>query len=148
MDIFLWVQTLYGEAHLVGGGSVACAKRPLANIVVCRMATLRDVPLMNAQLNLPLARRKRGEGITKVSNNNKEWLLDVRHVARDICCTKGWVCADDLRQWADLYRRYPSHPNCWGAVFSGKQFIPGEYIVSKQPQGHCNRIRVHRLRNP
>ena len=86
------------------------------------------------------ARQERDNGIKKVSENNHEFLTILRQQARIICHQKGWVCSDDLREWADRNGLKPSHPNCWGAVFN-KDFIPGEYIVSKQVQGHCNRIK-------
>jgi len=96
-------------------------------------------------LSLDTARRLRDSGIARVSANNADWLKAVREVARKICREKGWVCADDLREWCAANDFHPTHYNAYGAVFSGKQFVPGEYIVSAQPQGHANRVRRWRL---
>ena len=96
--------------------------------------------------DLKLARRNRDAGIRRVSGNNREFLVAMRSAAKQICCEKGWVCSDDLRAYADRNRIWPSHPNAWGVVLTVKEFIPGEYIVSRQPQGHANRVRRWTLR--
>ena len=96
--------------------------------------------------NTDPARQARDKGMKRVAGNNTEWLLDMRHVARDICRQKGWVCSDDLREWSDAHGRYPTHYNAFGTILTAKEFIPGEYIVSKQAQGHMNRIRRWTLR--
>ena len=96
--------------------------------------------------NTDPARQARDKGMKRVAGNNAEWLLDMRHVARDICRQKGWVCSDDLREWSDAHGRYPTHYNAFGTILTAKEFIPGEYIVSKQAQGHMNRIRRWTLR--
>ena len=96
--------------------------------------------------DLKLARQKRDTGIKQVSANNREFLIKMRAAAKQICREKGWVCADDLRAYSDSIRCWPSHQNAWGAVLTLKEFVPGEYIVSKQPQGRANRIRRWTLR--
>ena len=96
--------------------------------------------------NTDHARHQRDKGMKRVAGNNAEWLLDMRHVAKDICRQKGWVCSDDLRAWSDAHGRFPTHYNAFGTILTVKEFIPGEYIVSRQPQGHANRIRKWVLR--
>src|SRR3990167_3688619 len=103
-------------------------------------------PSWGAVHNLTRARQERDKGIKRVSENNSEFLTIMRQVAKDICRQKGWVCSDDLRAWADANRLYPTHYNAWGVIFTKKEFVPGEYIVSKQPLGHCNRVRKWVLR--
>ena len=96
--------------------------------------------------NTDVARQQRDKGMKRVAGKNKEWLEDIRHVAKDICLMKGWVCSDDLRAWSDAHGRYPTHYNAFGTILTTKKFIPGEFIVSNQVQGHCNRVRVWRLK--
>lgn len=96
--------------------------------------------------DLARARRERDKGIKKVSNNNATFLETMRGVARLICHQKGWVCSDDLRAWCDARKFYPSHFNAYGAILTKHEFVPGEYIVSHQVQGHGNRIRKWTLK--
>lgn len=98
------------------------------------------------QLDLGLARRNRDAGIAKVASKNATFLETMRGVARMMCRQKGKVTADDLREWAECNGVEPTHPNAWGAVFN-KEFAPGEFVVSRQAQGHSNRIRVWRLKS-
>lgn len=98
------------------------------------------------QLDLGLARRNRDAGIAKVASKNGTFLETMRGVARIICRQKGKVTADDLRDWAECNGVQPTHFNAWGAVFN-KEFMPGEYVQSRQVQGRGNRIRVWRLRS-
>ena len=102
--------------------------------------------MINAQLDLFAARRGRDRGIARVAAKNGTFLETMRGVARMICRQKGSVTADDLREWADRNGIQPSHQNAWGAVFHHSEFEPGEFVVSRQVQGHSNRIRLWRLR--
>ena len=103
---------------------------------------------MNAQMDLFTARRRRDAGIARVSSKNAAFLEAMRGVARMICRQKGSVTADDLREWAARNDIQPSHANTWGAVFHRSEFEPSEFVVSKQIQGHSNRIRLWRLKTP
>ena len=103
---------------------------------------------MNAQMDLFTARRARDRGINRVSSKNATFLETMRGVARMICRQKGSVTADDLRVWAARNGIQPSHANAWGAIFHRSEFEPGEFVVSKQIQGHSNRIRLWRLKTP
>ena len=96
--------------------------------------------------NTDRARGERDKGMKRVAANNREFLIIMRDFARQICREKGWVCADDLREWAHGHNLKPTHYNAFGTILTAKEFIPGEYIVSKQAQGHCNRVRVWRLK--
>lgn len=99
------------------------------------------------RIGLNVARRNRDAGIRRVSDNNREFLAVMRAVAKEICQKRGWVCADDLRAWAKANNIEPTHYNAFGAILTVKEFTPGEYIVSRQPQGHANRIRKWVLRS-
>ena len=105
--------------------------------------TVNTVPRITS---IEIARQKRDAGIKQVSANNREFLDIMRAVAKQICWVKGWVCSDDLREHADCHGIKPTHYNAWGAVLTVKEFIPGKYVVSKQPQGHANRVRRWTLR--
>ena len=103
---------------------------------------------MEFQMDLFTARRRRDAGIARVSAKNATFLETMRGVARMICRQKGYVTADDLREWVSQHPEIgePSHYNVYGAVFHRSEFVPGEFVVSKQVRGHGNRIRVHRLK--
>ena len=103
---------------------------------------------MNLQMDLFTARRNRDRGIARVASKNRDFLETMRFVARLFCKEKGSVTADDLREWAARNGIQPSHANAWGAVFHRSEFEPGEFVVSKQIQGHSNRIRLWRLKTP
>ena len=96
---------------------------------------------------IQVARQKRDKGLKQVAGNNETFLKTMRGVARDICRTQGWVSADQLRAWADMNGVTPNHHNAWGVVLTTKEFVPGEYITSSQPQGHANRIRRWTLKS-
>lgn len=102
--------------------------------------------MIQTKFNLPAARAARGAGIALVSDHNREWLDVVREVAIGIARRKGWACADDVREWCEANDFRPHHHNAYGAIFRSREFVPGEYIVSAQVQGHGNRVRVHRLK--
>ncbi len=101
-------------------------------------------------MDLFTARRRRDAGIARVSNKNATFLETLRSVARMICRQKGYVTSDDLREWVSQHPEIgePSHYNVYGAVFHRSEFEPGEFVVSKQVQGHSNRIRLWRLKTP
>ena len=97
--------------------------------------------------DLKLARRKRDAGIRRVSDNNREFLAAMRSFAKEICRQKGWVCADDLRDYSDRIRCFPSHQNAWGAIFKCVDFEADGMMMSAQVSGRGNRIFRWKLKN-
>ncbi len=91
-------------------------------------------------------RKRRDEGIARVSSKNSGWLKEAREVAYRIARMKGTVTAEDVR--GVLYARglRPSHPNAWGGVFKDPRFVwTGNLIPSRVPSRHANLQRVWRL---
>ena len=91
------------------------------------------------QLGLDLKR----QGIARVAENNEEFLEHARAIARDYAEThNGFVTSDDVRRRNTLD---PEHPNAWGAVFAGKEWVAtGEWVRSQKESNHGREIKVWR----
>ncbi len=101
------------------------------------------------QLNLNLALSERDRGIVRVTLNNATFIETMRGLLRMRCRTNGTgtVTADDAKQLADEHGLAPQHYNAYGAIFRCKDFEFVGMTISKQVQGHGNRIGIWRLRN-
>jgi len=87
-------------------------------------------------------RRLRDEGIERVLSRHKEWALKARSLALHIALLTGEVAADDLRGRIPE----PSHPNAWGAVFTGEGlFRPAAHRRSTTESAHARTIKVWAL---
>ena len=95
----------------------------------------------------PSGEQRKRRGIKKVATNNRDWLVKIRAVAVRICKRCGSVSSDDLRRWADKNDCQPKHPNAWGAVFRGKQWVSVAFKKSETPSRHASLQRVWELRS-
>ena len=86
------------------------------------------------------------EGIAKVSVNGAEFLAWARPLAKDIFAFDGEVTTDEIRYWADQNGIKPHHPNCWGAIFAGKEWKCVGRRRSTWPSNHGRSIAIWRLR--
>ena len=94
------------------------------------------------QHDLFLARKKRDEGIERVSVSNSVFLKKARGTARLILETKNEITSDDVRRSCPFV---PAHPNAWGAIFKCKDFEPtGEFRPSTFITNHARAVRVWR----
>lgn len=101
---------------------------------------------MSADPQLALALKARDEGIARVTGNNQTFIESARSIARMLCRQKGETNADEVRAECEKRGILPRHPNAFGAVFRSKEFVAvGDYI-SRQKQGHANRIFLWSLR--
>lgn len=92
--------------------------------------------------------RRRDEGKAKVASHNGEWLVDARREAARICATRGKVSAADLRRWADRTGNHPDHPNAWGTVFRGSEWVAtGDWVPCQHASGHARHVRVWTYRS-
>ena len=90
------------------------------------------------------ARRKRDQGLNRVSDNNQRFLAVARDTAKRICAVKGTVTMDEVREVCPWE---PLHPNAWGSVFRGPDWVfTGEYVQSKAVSRRGGMQRVWRLR--
>lgn len=96
---------------------------------------------------ISLGETRKEAGIAIVSMNNKTFLAQMRDHARVVTKEKGQVSCDDLRVFALEYRIEPKSPNAWGAVFSGREWIPVGYKKSCFSTNNARRITVWRLRS-
>ena len=100
--------------------------------------------LDGVQFDLIEALAQRDAGIQRVADNNTDFLIEARAIARTIARRDGTVTADDVRRECALV---PLHPNAWGAVFRDDAFAwTGNYRRSALVQGHGNMQRVWVLR--
>ena len=105
---------------------------------------------MNNQLSL--GETLRDEGMERVAEHNKDWLSDARREAARVCAQKGSASAVDIRRWADRANDglgyYPDHPNAWGSIFRGAQWVPtGQWEKCQHPDGHARDVKVWRYVN-
>ena len=94
--------------------------------------------------NLDQAIVMRDQGIRQVAKNNSQFLQVARHVAKQFALRHGEVTSDDIRKRCVLS---PAHPNAWGAVFRGKEWVSTGYRTSHAVSRHGGMQRVWRLRN-
>jgi len=89
------------------------------------------------QLGLQL----RDRGLDQVESNSPTFQELMRAEAKRICRIKGWVTSDDLREYANREGIEPHHPNAWGAVFRGKDWVTVGIANSTVPTNHARLIR-------
>lgn len=53
--------------------------------------------------------------------------------------------SDDIRRWAAATDDHPHHPNAWGSIFRGKNWVNAGLTRSKLATNHGRRIFVWRL---
>ena len=92
---------------------------------------------MSAQLGLNL----RDRGLDSVETNSMTFQERMRREAIRICRRKGWVDSDDLREFAEAEGIEPHHPNAWGAVFRGANWVTVGITNSRVPTNHARLIR-------
>ncbi len=99
---------------------------------------------MTQQLTLddlvPTGEELRDGGIRSLERH--PWIAKARNLAEFICRSRGTVTTDDLHP---VLPPAP-HPNCFGAIWSGKRFAwTGQYIKSARREAHYRDIKVWRL---
>ena len=99
---------------------------------------------------LELAIEARDLGVARVKAKNADFVETMRGIARRLARNNPdrTVTADDLRDWLKLHPEIgePTHFNAYGAIFSRNlDFKFHGYYISKQKQGHGNRLIMWRL---
>lgn len=97
--------------------------------------------MMNAQLSLFEGRRRRDNGIRRVSEHNRWFLEKMRKAAIKLSLLNGEVTIDDLRTYAFSFGLEPDHPNAWGGVLKGKHWHCVGFQPSKLVSNHGRVIR-------
>ena len=94
---------------------------------------------MNQQLTL--GQTLRDVGVAKLERHH-HWLERAREFAVRYCKAYGSITSDDVHHVMED----PPHPNCYGALFRDKRFVPtGERVQTNRASGHAREIRVWRL---
>jgi hypothetical protein len=86
----------------------------------------------------------RDAGIARVSARAEDFLVIMRRVAREIALTKGRVTSDELRIYARDHGIKPHHPNAWGAIFKGPNWIHVGTLQSAKKSNHARWIHIWR----
>ena len=81
-------------------------------------------------------------GIDRVEEHNLSFVELMRREARRIARATGKVSSDDLRRYARVSGLEPEHPNCWGSVFRGPEWVCIGRMKSKLVSNHAREIRV------
>jgi len=82
------------------------------------------------------------EGLDRVESNNEDWVTAARRQAVRYSAANGSVSAVELRKWADAVGWHPDHPNAWGSVFRGSQWLAVGYRKTEHAEGHARDIKV------
>ncbi len=101
---------------------------------------------MNQQLDLLAGEAKRDHGIAMVSLTGADFLERARTAARSMGRMSGKVSCDDIREWAEVEGVKPHHPNLWGAIFAGKEWVCVGRQKSQFPSNHAREIRIWALK--
>lgn len=97
------------------------------------------------QLNLPLGRQRKQEGISRVASHGAQWLERARDIAEQIAIWQGTVTVDDVLKETGMPEGI--HVNVIGALFHDARFeFTGRWIPTERPEGHARSIRVWRLK--
>ena len=97
---------------------------------------------MGSELQLGLELKE--AGLDQVELHGERFVDWARRVAIAICRDKGVVNADEIRLVADNNGIAPHHPNAWGAIFRGKEWVPVGFMQSEHPSNHGRVIRTWR----
>jgi len=81
-------------------------------------------------------------GLDLVSVGSQDFLGIMREAAIKTSKELGWVTVDILRRYADNLGIEPHHPNAWGAVFRGKNWMRLEMRPSTTLSAHARMISV------
>lgn len=98
------------------------------------------------QFDLPLGIRLKELGQDDVESNNESFVEVVRNEARFLASTKGKVTSDDLRSFAQSNGLVPAHPNAWGSVFRGSEWVTLGFTRSSLVSNHARTIRIWGLK--
>lgn len=85
-------------------------------------------------------------GLDSVEEHNPSFVEIMRKRARELVAETGRVTSDDLRRYARVNGIAPDHPNAWGAVFGGKEWVQIGRMKSKLTSNHAREIRIWTLR--
>lgn len=86
------------------------------------------------------------EGLDRVEANSRGWVALMRAEAAIIAEARGFVHVDDLRPFLEKHG-HPHHPNAWGAIFRGRDWVRFDYRKSAVPSNHARMAGLWAIRN-
>lgn len=99
-------------------------------------------PCRNKYNNLKKGQKARDDGIALVILNNQEFVATMKSVARRIARRSDRVSIDDLRLYAQKKNIIPHHPNAWGPIFHGKEWMCLGHKQSAFASNHAREIKI------
>ena len=90
--------------------------------------------------------KRKEAGLDSVEAHNPSFVEIMRNRAREIVAKTGRVTSDDLRRYARVNGIEPDHPNAWGAIFAGKDWVQIGRTKSTLTSNHAREIRIWALR--
>lgn len=97
--------------------------------------------------NLSEGELKKQIGLSLVAQGSEEFLEVMRAEAKRIARVRGQVSADDLRPIAKNLGIEPHHPNAWGALFRGSDWIRIGFKNSTCGSRRAGMVAVWKLRS-
>ncbi len=88
---------------------------------------------------------RKEDGLDRVEEHNERFVDVMRRHAEYIAGFYGSVTSDDLRWYARVNNIAPEHPNAWGSIFRGPQWVCVGRTKSKLKSNHAREIRVWAL---
>jgi hypothetical protein len=90
--------------------------------------------------------RRKQEGRLRVEGRSLGFLRIMRSYARSVSSRRGRVTCDDLREFAKKNNIQPHHPNVWGSIFRGNNWVFIGWTTSRVSSNHARENRVWRSR--
>lgn len=86
--------------------------------------------------------RLKSEGQESVELHNENFVADMREVAKRLSRLNGRVTSDELRFHAAHYGLKPKHPNAWGSIFRGTEWVCVGHTKSTLKSNHARTIKI------
>lgn len=85
----------------------------------------------------------RESGQDRVESHNREFVAQMRIIAKQICKERGTVSTDDLRRYADAHGIVPPHFKAYSVIFRGKDWAFVAWKPSEIPSNNGRRIAIY-----
>jgi len=87
------------------------------------------------------------EGQEQARSAMPAWMLDaLQEKAKRLATSRGFVCSDDVRLWAEKVGYVGISPNFWGSLWKQKGWQVIGYTKSTIASNHARRIAVYQWR--
>jgi hypothetical protein len=101
---------------------------------------------MEPDLFLTSGRQLKEHGMSRVESHNSHFMAEARKVARSFALSGGEVTIEEVRRYLEERGIAPRHPNAWGTVFKGAEWICTGFKPSGISSARGRMIRYWKLR--